>query len=213
MKTLWLTQIAAVLRLEMRKTFFSRRGFWVYLLALLPLVIFAGHSFVMLLNAPCRATSAQRYQYLCRRLSAPDLRLVMFLRLPGIFMNLFRGEMLDRSLHFTFSRPSAAKCRWRANISPAHRGPGHLHQQHRLQWIAMYCPLPADRWSARTCAMATAGPTCRLRRGHRPGLHRLRQRVSADGRALPQSDLPGGRDADLGIASTLSCRRCCRNSA
>ena len=29
MKSLWLTQIAAVVRLEMRKTFLARRGLWV----------------------------------------------------------------------------------------------------------------------------------------------------------------------------------------
>ena len=43
MKTLWVTQIAAVVRLEMRKTFFAKRGLWVYLLAFFPLLIFGGH--------------------------------------------------------------------------------------------------------------------------------------------------------------------------
>ena len=47
MKTLWLTQIVAVLRLEMRKTFFSRRGLWVYLLALAPVVIFLIQAFIV----------------------------------------------------------------------------------------------------------------------------------------------------------------------
>jgi len=40
----WLSQIGLVMRLEMRKTFFSRRGIWVYLLALAPVLIFLGHS-------------------------------------------------------------------------------------------------------------------------------------------------------------------------
>src|SRR5690242_9234191 len=40
----WLSQIGLVIRLEMRKTFFSRRGIWVYLLALAPVLIFLGHS-------------------------------------------------------------------------------------------------------------------------------------------------------------------------
>jgi uncharacterized protein (DUF302 family) len=35
----WLSQIGLVIRLEMRKTFFSRRGLWVYLLALAPILI------------------------------------------------------------------------------------------------------------------------------------------------------------------------------
>ena len=41
---LWLTQIMAVIRLEMTKTFLSRRGLWTYLVALVPVLIFAGHS-------------------------------------------------------------------------------------------------------------------------------------------------------------------------
>ena len=33
MKKPWRAQILAVMRLELGKTFFARRGFWVYLLA------------------------------------------------------------------------------------------------------------------------------------------------------------------------------------
>src|SRR5450432_2908002 len=105
MKTLWLTQIAAVLRLEMRKTFFSRRGLWVYLLALAPLLIFGGHSAVMLfkIHRPCDFGGdtnifASVFQLL-------DLRVVVFFGCLGIFMNLFRGEVLDRSLHYYFLAP------------------------------------------------------------------------------------------------------------
>ena len=44
----WLSQIGLVIRLEMSKTFFSRRGFWVYLLALAPVLLFLGHSLLVL---------------------------------------------------------------------------------------------------------------------------------------------------------------------
>src|SRR5271170_1393784 len=44
MMQLWWAQIRAVIRLEMRKTFFAKRGLWVYLLALAPVLIWAGHS-------------------------------------------------------------------------------------------------------------------------------------------------------------------------
>ena len=40
----WLSQILAVIRLELRKTFFARRGLWVYLLAFAPVLLFAVHS-------------------------------------------------------------------------------------------------------------------------------------------------------------------------
>src|SRR5947209_7249415 len=40
---LWWAQIRAVVRLEMRKTFFARRGVWIYIVALLPVLIFVGY--------------------------------------------------------------------------------------------------------------------------------------------------------------------------
>ena len=46
MISLWLSQIAAVIRLEMKKTFFSKRGLWVYLVALAPVMITTIHSLV-----------------------------------------------------------------------------------------------------------------------------------------------------------------------
>src|SRR3954464_9117278 len=46
MMSMWLGQIAAVIRLEMKKTFLSKRGLWVYLLALAPVSITTIHSLV-----------------------------------------------------------------------------------------------------------------------------------------------------------------------
>ena len=40
MKRLWWAQIKAVIRLEMKKTFFARRGFWIYIVAALPVMLF-----------------------------------------------------------------------------------------------------------------------------------------------------------------------------
>jgi hypothetical protein len=44
MTKLWWAQIKSVIRLEMKKTFFARRGLWIYILALLPLLLFIGHA-------------------------------------------------------------------------------------------------------------------------------------------------------------------------
>ncbi len=44
MTRLWWAQIKAVIRLEMKKTFFARRGLWIYILALLPLLLFTAHT-------------------------------------------------------------------------------------------------------------------------------------------------------------------------
>src|SRR5438445_13761120 len=44
MTKLWWAQVKAVIRLEMKKTFFARRGLWIYVLALLPLLLFTAHT-------------------------------------------------------------------------------------------------------------------------------------------------------------------------
>src|ERR1700722_14800500 len=41
---LWFEQIRSVIRLEIKKTFFARRGLWVYVLALLPFLLLIGHT-------------------------------------------------------------------------------------------------------------------------------------------------------------------------
>jgi ABC-type transport system involved in multi-copper enzyme maturation permease subunit len=99
---LWFTQILAVIRLELKKTFFAKRGLWIYILAFMPLLMFAGHS----INAIHRACDfgedtnifATVFQFFY-------LRLAIFFGCVGIFMNLIRGEMLDRSLHYYFLAP------------------------------------------------------------------------------------------------------------
>jgi hypothetical protein len=176
----WMSQIALVIRLEMRKTFLSRRGLWVYLLALAPVLIFLGHSLSEISNREERqalnaahplSTEALRsihttmsteevrdklgepfakvefhrpnasfdsYQYTDgdtvfvyvfrndvlmgistrERDTIPKdslifagvfqffyLRLAIFFGCVGVFTNLFRGEMLDKSLHFYLLTP------------------------------------------------------------------------------------------------------------
>lgn len=47
MTKLWWAQIKAVIRLEMKKTLFARRGLWIYVLALLPLLLFVAHAVIV----------------------------------------------------------------------------------------------------------------------------------------------------------------------
>ena len=191
MRGLWWAQIRSVVRLELKKTFFAKRGLWIYVLALLPLLLFMGHNLVTAherernhriasqsekplthqsLSAinPGMTTSEVvarlgeppvRFQWRERE-GAGDgsfvdvdhqgfkysdgtsvlfldmaedrvtkvhlvdaftlgedsiifagvfqffyLRLAIFFGCLGIFMNLFRGEILDKSLHFYFLSP------------------------------------------------------------------------------------------------------------
>jgi hypothetical protein len=182
---LWCIQVLAIIRLEMRKTFFSRRGLWVYLLAFAPLLLFTVHvAFAPRQRArleriarehPVSAEALQSIKpgmtpdqvreklgkpYHGWRGNDPDerdensgwihlrytdgktdlhlvfqdgnlvqirredvgalpqisqifagvfqsyyLRLAVFFGCVGIFVNLFRGEMLDKSLHFYLLTP------------------------------------------------------------------------------------------------------------
>lgn len=180
----WCAQILAVIRLEMKKTFLSRRGVWVYLLALAPVLLSAGRSVKVMHDREQLAEVAashplsgeglrsiengltreqveekfgepyarrRTYRRFGRRMRETDLysytdgtsefvlrfedgilanvsetergtlaqdsivfatvfqffylRLVIFFGCVGIFTNLFRGEMLDKSLHYYLLAP------------------------------------------------------------------------------------------------------------
>lgn len=191
MTKLWWAQIKSVIRLEMKKTLFARRGIWIYVLALLPLLLFLANAVflhqdrhqsarfasegtkkltyqdlqavkpdmtseevIALLGRPPRhfkwkehkpsesgveaVVPHDQYNYsdgshdlylefVDNRVvsiqindvhSLPDssmvfagvfqffyLRLAIFFGCLGVFMNLFRGEVLDKSLHFYFLAP------------------------------------------------------------------------------------------------------------
>lgn len=101
---LWFTQILAVIRLEWKKTFFAKRGLWIYALALMPLVLFASHSlYVIRTQRP--ADFGEDTNIFATVFQFFYLRLAIFFGCVGIFMNLIRGEMLDRSLHYYFLAP------------------------------------------------------------------------------------------------------------
>ncbi len=184
MMKLWHRQIVSVVRLEMKKTFFSKRGLWVYLLAFAPVVLFAVNSIhgtrerqrlarqaarhpisqaafndiknglspdqvTEKLGKPYRQYSRNyrrggkrrrgvwykytdgkidfTYQFEDDKLIRTHrrnpnaltqtqlvfatsfqfyfLRLAVFFGCVGVFVNLFRGEMLDKSLHFYLLTP------------------------------------------------------------------------------------------------------------
>ena len=60
MKRLWWAQIKAVIRLEMRKTFFARRGLWIYVLAALPVLLFVAYAIANSTSRHRRATVVAR---------------------------------------------------------------------------------------------------------------------------------------------------------
>ena len=191
MTKIWWAQIQAVIRLELKKTLLARRGIWIYVLALLPLVLFLAHAVIVShdrnRSSDIAARGAKHLTYqdlqaikpemtrqeVIDRLGSPPvrfhwrgqrvrkpgefantfnesyrysdgtndlfielsddkvtslrlqqgynigddsvvfagvfqffyLRLAIFFGCLGVFMNLFRGEILDKSLHFYFLAP------------------------------------------------------------------------------------------------------------
>ena len=143
------------------------------------------------------------------------LRFVLYFGCVWIFMNLFRGEVLDRSLHYYFLAPirrevlvagkyvSALGRRPSCSSAPAPRSATSL--------LYGYLGGPGGR-----------RPAARRRRcGHlvgylgvtAAGLPGLRRGVPAGRAVLPQPDRSRARDLWSGSGSTRSCRPCSRRSA
>ena len=102
--SLWGGQIAAILRLEVRKNFIGRRAFLIYLLAGAPILIMAFAS--VLISGERRQLSIGELNIIfANAYEALILRTLIFFGCAWIFMNLFRGEVVDRSLHYYFLSP------------------------------------------------------------------------------------------------------------
>ncbi|HSK63602.1 MAG TPA: hypothetical protein VK893_07170 [Pyrinomonadaceae bacterium] len=97
---LWLRQIAAILRFELHKNFFGRRAILIYLLALLPL--FPLLLFVLFAPFESDGNPVAVREIYANLYNGVILRTIVFFGCAWIFMNLFRGEIVDRSLHYYF---------------------------------------------------------------------------------------------------------------
>jgi len=98
-------QIGGVIRLEWKKTFLSRRGWWVYLLALAPVGLTLMHTLVALRYPRAGGTVFQDSQVFAVMFETYFLRLGIFFGCVGVFSNLFRGEMLEKTLHYYYMTP------------------------------------------------------------------------------------------------------------
>ncbi|MBA2732513.1 MAG: ABC transporter permease [Acidobacteria bacterium] len=102
-QSLWKKQIASILRLEVRKNFTGKRSILIYLLAMLPVLIMAA---LVSVNADdIRENFAEASIIFANLYEGMILRTVVFFGCAWIFMNLFRGEVVDRSLHYYFLSP------------------------------------------------------------------------------------------------------------
>ncbi len=101
---LWARQTLAIMRLEIRKNFWGRRALLIYLLAALPVFLLG----VLAVFKP-PANEWQNFNRIGMVYAVfyggLMLRTLVFFGCAWIFMNLFRGEMVDRSLHYYFLSP------------------------------------------------------------------------------------------------------------
>jgi ABC-type transport system involved in multi-copper enzyme maturation permease subunit len=101
---LWMRQTSSILRTELRKNFITARGFWIYLLALAPAAIVWMHSIDAVLRGTRHGLSNDT-QVMAGIFQIFFLRPAVYFGCVGIFTYLFRGEMIERSLHYYFLAP------------------------------------------------------------------------------------------------------------
>src|SRR5260370_1069646 len=92
--SLWTSQLLAVLRIELRKSLWMRRSIWIYLLALAPVSIIGLHA---LLDHNANLEEDTRiFAYIFQF----NLHGAIFFACMGLFTWLFRGELVEKSLHY-----------------------------------------------------------------------------------------------------------------
>ena len=106
MNTLWARQLGGVFQLEWKKTFLPKRGWWIYCLALAPVALTLLHW--MFESRGARGNRhgigddvvafAAMFQFFY-------LRGAIFFGCVGVFCNLFRAEMLEKTLHYYYLTP------------------------------------------------------------------------------------------------------------
>ena len=105
-KSLWMRQVAAILRLEVRKNFIGKRAILIYLLAATPILLMAAVSAEISWQQSRNNVNIGETNIVFANLyEGMILRTIIFFGCAWIFMNLFRGEVVDRSLHYYFLCP------------------------------------------------------------------------------------------------------------
>jgi ABC-type transport system involved in multi-copper enzyme maturation permease subunit len=105
MSNLWMRQMGGVLSLELKRTAFSKRGWWIYCLAAGPVFISLIHWLVESQRHSSSHTVGEDSIIFAGMFLLFFLRGSLFFGAMGIFSNLFRGEMLEKTLHYYFLTP------------------------------------------------------------------------------------------------------------
>jgi len=98
------SQVSVLLRNEFRRNLFTRRRIGIYLLAFIPVLIILTHVIVGRHNVDVDQIETDT-QVLAGVVQLYYFRLGIFFACMAIFTWLFRGEMVERTLHYQFLVP------------------------------------------------------------------------------------------------------------
>ena len=100
---LWTSQLRAILRIEFRKNLWMRRSLWIYFVALAPVALIGLHALQSPFGRRCNLT--EDTEIFAHIFQLFYLRLGIFFGCMGLFTWLFRGEVVEKSLHYYFLAP------------------------------------------------------------------------------------------------------------
>ena len=98
------SQVSILVRNEVRRNLFTRRRIWIYLLAWIPVLIILAHT-IFDTGPRGPAQLEEDTQVLAGIIQLYYFRLGIFFACMAIFTWLFRGEMVERTLHYQFLVP------------------------------------------------------------------------------------------------------------
>ncbi len=99
----WWTQFRVIAVTEFRRNVFTRRGLYIYFLAFAPVAIIAVHALDSPMGREC--SMGEDTKILAGIIMFFYVRLGIFFGCLGLFTWLFRGEIVQKSLHYYFLAP------------------------------------------------------------------------------------------------------------
>lgn len=99
---LWTAQLTAFVQSETKRIFLKRRSLWIYLVAFAPVIILL----LVLIKEPSNGRDLEASTNLMAWLfQVYYLHVAIFIGCLGVFTWLFRGEIVEKTLHYHFLAP------------------------------------------------------------------------------------------------------------
>ena len=150
----WMSQFAAILRIEIKKNLWMRRSIWIYLLALAPTGMFGIHALTSPMGRNCSLEEDTRiFAYIFQIFY---LRVGIFFGCMGLFTWLFRGEDRGKEPALLFPLTHASRAAGSREVC------GRPHHRRRWSLALPYCSASPlfmailARPDARLCSTARA---------------------------------------------------------